>query len=62
MGHLRKIFGKKKKLAILLDNSSVHRSMVVRMLFEEDDITPIFIVPYSPQQNGIEHLWGVMKY
>ena len=48
MGHLRKIFGKKKKLAILLDNSSVHRSMVVRMLFEEDDITPIFIVPYSP--------------
>jgi len=48
IGHLRKKFGKKKKLAILLDNASVHRAYVVRMLFEEEDITPIFICPYSP--------------
>ena len=44
-----------------MDNLSVHKTKRVNDLFEELEIYPIFSVPYSPQYNGIESYWFLLK-
>ena len=46
---------------ILLDNSSVHTSKLVRATLEECKIKYIFLPPYSPDLNPIELLWAFVK-
>ena len=46
---------------LLLDNSSVHTSKLVRDTLKECDIKHIFLPPYSPDFNPIELLWAFMK-
>lgn len=48
-------------LNILMDNSSVHRSQLVKTKIEELQINVLWNVPYSPQYNGIELFWALAK-
>ena len=48
-------------LAIFMDNLSVHKTHLVRGALEKYEIEPIFCVPYSPQFNGIESYWFLIK-
>jgi len=49
------------KVAIFMDNLSVHRSRLVRDRMKELDIKAVFNVPYSPQYNPIELVFGLIK-
>ncbi len=50
-----------KKIAILLDNCSVHKAKRVREFAIGKKIELVYNIPYSPQYNGIEKLWALMK-
>lgn len=45
----------------LLDNVAFHKSKDVRNAFREAGITPVYIPPYSPQFNPIEHVFAALK-
>ena len=47
--------------AIFMDNLSVHKTRPVMDLYKELQITPIFNVPYSPDFNGIESYFSMVK-
>ena len=49
------------KVALFLDNCRVHHSKMVKQYLEERGVTTIFNIPYSPQLNPIEHVWGITK-
>jgi transposase len=44
-----------------MDNMRVHWSKVSREAYDRLGITPIFNVPYSPQFNGIESVFSIVK-
>ena len=44
-----------------MDNLSVHKTRRVYEKYEELNLTPIFNAPYSPQFNGIESYWFLLK-
>jgi len=46
---------------IVLDNSSVHKSKLVRETAKELGLKLLFLPPYSPDMNPIELLWSYMK-
>ena len=48
-------------MAVFWDNASIHRSRVVQEYLENDDFACVFNVPYAPEYNGIELLWGLTK-
>ena len=50
-----------KPFAIFLDNLSVHKTNLSKDLFKELQVTPIFNIPYSPQFNGIESYFSLLK-
>ncbi len=50
-----------KPIALFLDNLSVHRTNVAATAMRRLLIQPIFNVPYSPQFNGIEAMFSVLK-
>ena len=47
--------------AIFLDNLSVHKTNLSKEVFKELQVTPIFNIPYSPQFNGIESFFSLLK-
>ena len=49
------------RLAIFMDNLNVHKTKRVDYLIKRLKIYPIFSVPYSPQYNGIESYWFLLK-
>ena len=51
-----------KPFAIFLDNLSVHKTNVCKDVFKELSITAIFNIPYSPQFNGIESYFSLLKH
>ena len=46
---------------LILDNSSVHTSKLVKDTLAELEIKHIYLPPYSPDFNPIELLWAFMK-
>ena len=46
---------------LVLDNSSVHKSKMVKEILNELRISHLFLPPYSPDFNPIELLWSKMK-
>ena len=45
-----------------MDNHlSVHKTLRVKSVMQELDLIPIFSVPYSPQYNGIESYFFLVK-
>ena len=50
-----------KPFAVFLDNLSVHKCNLSKDVFKALNITPIFNIPYSPQFNGIESYFSLLK-
>ena len=50
-----------RKLALFIDNLMVHKAEAVNKVYAELEMTPIFNVPYSPQFNGIESYFSLLK-
>jgi transposase len=46
---------------VVLDNLSVHRMKVVRSAIEAFGATVLYLPPYSPELNPIEHTWSTLK-
>lgn len=50
-----------QRLAVFMDNLRVHRSRLALAEYQNLGIRPIFNVPYSPQFNGIEAVFSMVK-
>ena len=46
---------------IILDNASFHRKKRLFELAEKHNVKIIFLPPYSPELNPIEHFWHWLK-
>lgn len=53
------------KIAVVLDNAGFHHARALTDLFKKgealDRITPIFLPPYAPERNPVEHVWNAAK-
>ena len=51
-----------KDLFFILDNSSIHKSALIKkFLVRHPRVRLFFLPPYSPQYNPIERFWGWLK-
>ncbi len=51
-----------KKLIIILDNGSIHKSKKVQLFIKKQDWVELFFLPpYSPEYNPIERFWHWLK-
>ena len=57
---VRKYYGD-KPIAYFIDNASWHKTKKVKEYCEENNITLLFLPPYSPEYNPIERVWGYLK-
>ena len=60
MNDLRQKY-KKRKIALFMDNLSVHRSLLVREHMDALKIKYVFNAPYSPDYNPIEFVFHMLK-
>jgi transposase len=51
----------KKGQIIIMDNASIHKAKEIRELIEKAGCHLVFLPPYSPDLNPIEHSWSHMK-
>lgn len=54
----------KKKIVLVLDNASSHKSKKVRAFIEKhkERIELLFLPPYSPDLNPVERVWKHLRY
>ena len=50
-----------KRICLILDNYSVHKSAFIKKIALHLNITLIYLPPYSPHLNPIEQIWRQMK-
>jgi transposase len=60
---LLKRYGHLQKIYLVIDNASSHRAKKVKVFLEsvKDKLEVIFLPPYSPKLNPIEHFWTYMR-
>lgn len=46
---------------LVWDNATIHRSKELIKLIEKQNHTMLFLPPYSPDLNPIEHKWNELK-
>lgn len=46
---------------LIWDNATIHRSKELIKLIEKQNHTMLFLPPYSPDLNPIEHKWNELK-
>lgn len=51
----------KKGQTVVMDNASFHKSAKTKSLIESTGCNILFLPPYSPDYNPIEHAWGTLK-
>lgn len=51
----------KHQQVVIMDNASFHKSKNIKNLIEAQGCQLLFLPPYSPEYNPIEHYWGVLK-
>lgn len=44
-----------------MDNASFHRKKQLYYLAQKQECTVVFLPPYSPELNPIEHFWAWLK-
>ena len=53
------------KIAVVLDNARFHHAKALTALYEPgrllERITPVFLPPYAPDHNPVEHVWNAAK-
>lgn len=56
-------YGHLKKIYLVIDNAPSHRSKIVEKFLEsvKDKLEVIFLPPYSPKLNPIEHFWEYVR-
>ena len=47
---------------LVWDNAAIHKSTTLKNLIEDAGHTMIFLPPYSPDLNPIEHKWQKLKH
>jgi len=47
---------------VIIDNASFHRSPTIREKIEAVDCHLLYLPPYSPDLNPIEHQWALLKH
>ena len=54
-----------EKIAVVLDNARFHHAKALTDLYEPgqllERITPVFLPPYAPDHNPVEHVWNAAK-
>ena len=54
-----------EKIAVVLDNARFHHAKALTALYEPgrllERITPIYLPPYAPDHNPVEHVWNEAK-
>ena len=48
-------------ISVFMDNLNVHKTRQVMAVYRRLNITPIFNTPYSPEFNGIENNFSLVK-
>jgi putative transposase len=46
---------------IVVDNAQIHKTMRIKTLVESKGYRLLFLSPYSPDLNPIEHVWWMLK-
>lgn len=61
---LMETIGVEKKIVLIVDNASSHRSLKVREFVEKysDCLELVYLPPYSPDLNPIERVWKHLRY
>ena len=52
---------RRDRLTVIMDNASFHKSDEISELFEKNRVNLIYLPPYSPDLNPIEHKWAQLK-
>lgn len=52
----------KPGMVLIVDNASFHKSKKITALIEQAQCRILFLPPYSPDFNPIEHLWNAVKH
>jgi transposase len=48
-------------MVLVMDNARIHKAHKTIAMIEELDLKVFTLVPYSPEQNDIEHTFGMVK-
>lgn len=57
---IQSYYPKSKRINIVLDNASSHRSRLVKDYVRNTKINLVYLPPYSPNLNLMERIWGLM--
>ena len=58
---VKEICSNEKRICLILDNYSTHRSKFIQEVAKILNITLIYLPPYSPHLNPIEQVWRILK-
>ena len=58
---VRKHYSIDKRLIIIMDNATWHKTKIVKEYCEQNNIEPWYTPPYAPEYNPIERVWNFMK-
>lgn len=50
-----------KGYTIIMDNASFHRKAILKKMADDAGVNLLFLPPYSPDFNPIEHTWANLK-
>ena len=50
-----------KGQCVIMDNAAIHKTKRVKSLIEQAGCRLLFLPPYSPDYNPIEHVWSAIK-
>jgi len=50
-----------KDFTLVIDNASFHKAKKIKDLIENYGFKVLFLSPYSPDLNPIEHQWWILK-